>query len=95
MENELDKTPPSEGEGSPDERRMFDKPNLQLSDPDPYAFANRIRKLVVIASVLAFLAAAPFLSRVFSYQVRLGQMQAEYETASEALGELAPQLKAF
>ncbi|TWT94092.1 putative periplasmic serine endoprotease DegP-like precursor [Botrimarina colliarenosi] len=76
-------------------RQMFDKPNLQFSDPDPYAFANRIRKLVVIASLLACLAAAPFFSRVFSYQVRLGQMQAEYETASAAIGELAPQLKAF
>lgn len=95
MENELEQMPPREGEGAPNERPMFDKPNLQLSDPDPYAFANRIRKLVVIASVLAFLAAAPFFARVFSYQVRLGQMQAEYETASEALGELAPQLKAF
>lgn len=84
-----------QADGSTDDRQMFDKPNLQLSDPDPYAFANRIRKLVVIASVLACLAAAPFFSRVFAYQVRLGQMQAEYETASEALGELAPQLKAF
>ncbi len=99
MENE----PPVSGDApvngvvgdAPAERRMFDKPNLQLHDPDPYAFANRIRKLVVIASLLACLAAAPFLSRVFSYQVRMGQMQAEYETASTALGELAPQLKAF
>lgn len=95
MENDPETNEPQGGEGKPPERRMFDKPNLQLSDPDPYAFANRIRKLVTIASVLALLAAAPFLARVFSYQVRLGQMQAEYETASEALGELAPQLKAF
>jgi len=85
-------TPPG---GAEPERRMFNKPNLQLSDPDPYAFANRIRKLVVIAAVLACLASAPFFTRVFAYQARLGQMQAEYETASEALGELAPQLKAF
>lgn len=99
MENEQDSlataAPVPVGEPQAPERPMFDKPNLQLSDPDPYAFANRIRKLVVIASVLACLAAAPFLARVFSYQIRLGQMQAEYETASEALGELAPQLKAF
>lgn len=101
MENAIDTdahpNPDSQGRPpvAPPERRMFDKPNLQLSDPDPYAFANRIRKLVVIASVLACLAAAPFLARVFSYQVRLGEMQAEYEIASEALGELAPQLKAF
>ena len=80
---------------TPADRRMFDKPNLQLHDPDPYAFANRIRKLVVIASLLACLAAAPFFSRVFAYQVRMGQMQAEYETATVALGEMAPQLKAF
>lgn len=90
----LERAEPLSGEPL-SERQMFDKPNLQLSDPDPYAFANRIRKLVVIASVLACLAAAPFLARVFSYQLRLGQMQAEYETASAALGELAPQLKAF
>lgn len=74
---------------------MFDKPNLQLRDPDPYAFANRIRKLLVIAGVLGLLAVAPYLTRIFAYQTRLGQMQAEYETASAALGELAPQLKAF
>jgi serine protease Do len=80
---------------APPERRMFDKPNLQLHDPDPYAFANRIRKLVILASLLACLAAAPFFSRVFAYQVRMGQMQAEYETATTALGEMAPQLKAF
>lgn len=80
---------------APPERRMFDKPNLQLHDPDPYAFANRIRKLVILASLLACLAAAPFFSRVFAYQVRMGQMQAEYESASTALGEMAPQLKAF
>lgn len=88
-------TEASNGDTEATAQPMFDKPNLQLSDPDPYAFANRIRKLVVIASVLACLAAAPFFSRVFAYQVRLGQMQAEYETASEALGEMAPQLKAF
>lgn len=97
MENDLQAAVevPATVVAEPQERQMFDKPNLQLRDPDPYAFANRIRKLVVIASVLACLAAAPFFSRVFAYQVRLGQMQAEYETASEALGELAPQLKAF
>lgn len=93
MEHDPQNTP--EGADSDVERPMFDKPNLQLRDPDPYAFANRIRKLLVIAGVLGMLAVAPYLTRIFAYQSRLGQMQAEYETASAALGELAPQLKAF
>ena len=93
MEHEPQNTP--EEAESDVERPMFDKPNLQLRDPDPYAFANRIRKLLVIAGVLGMLAVAPYLTRIFAYQTRLGQMQAEYETASAALGELAPQLKAF
>lgn len=76
-------------------QRMFDKPNLQLSDPDPYAFANRIRKLILLASVLACVAIAPFLSRMFAYQIRRGQMQAEVEAATEALGDLAPRLSEF
>ncbi|MEN0109318.1 MAG: trypsin-like peptidase domain-containing protein [Planctomycetota bacterium] len=87
-------TPPPAEDAVP-ERPMFDKPNLQLRDPDPYAFANRIRKLLIVASVLACLAASPFFARVVAYQARLGQMQAEIETATEALGEIAPQLMAF
>ncbi|MEQ8849622.1 trypsin-like peptidase domain-containing protein [Botrimarina sp.] len=77
------------------ERPMFDKPNLQLRDPDPYAFANRIRKLLVIGCVLACLAAAPFVARVVAYQVRRGQEVASYEVAKVALREYAPQLRAF
>lgn len=74
---------------------MFDKPNLQLSDPDPYAFANRIRKLILLASVMAFLASIPFLSYMISYQIRRGQMEAEVEIATVALGDLAPSLSGF
>ncbi len=77
------------------ERQMFDKPNLQLRDPDPYAFANRIRKLILLASVMACLAVAPFIARMISYEIRRGQMQAEVEVATEALGELAPKLSGF
>lgn len=89
-------TPDGAGPDEPgSERAMFDKPNLQLRDPDPYAFANRIRRLLILGSVLACLAAAPFFSRIFAYQIRRGQMQAEVEIASEALGDLAPQLTAF
>lgn len=77
------------------DRQMFDKPNLQLRDPDPYAFANRIRKLLVLACLLACLAAAPFVARVVAYQIRHGQEVASYEVAREALGEYAPQLRAF
>ncbi len=98
MENAPDTTPDGtlETSAAPTlERQMFDKPNLQLSDPDPYAFANRIRKLILIAGVLATLAVAPFLAGVFSYQIKRGQMQAEYEAATDALGDIAPQLMAF
>ena len=77
------------------DRPMFDKPNLQLRDPDPYAFANRIRRLLILGSVLACLAVAPFLARVLAYNTRLGEMRAEVEIAREALGDLAPQLVAF
>lgn len=74
---------------------MFDKPNLQLRDPDPYAFANRIRRLTIIACVMACLAIAPFLSRIVAYEVRRGQMQAEVEVATDALAEVAPTLEGF
>ncbi|MGL4511619.1 MAG: S1C family serine protease [Lacipirellulaceae bacterium] len=76
-------------------RQMFDKPNLQLRDPDPYAFANRIRKLVLLASVLLCVVAAPFLAKIVAYHVRRGQMEAEVEVASKALGDLAPRLAGF
>ena len=88
----------NQDEGQPaaeDSQPMFDKPNLQLSDPDPYAFANRIRKLILLASVLACVAVAPFLSRMFAYQIRRGQMEAEVEVATEALGDLVPRLADF
>ena len=77
------------------EQPMFDKPNLQLRDPDPYAFANRIRKLTLLASVLACVAVAPFLAGFFAYHIRHGQAMAEMEVAREALGDIAPQLQAF
>lgn len=82
-------------DGHDGDRQMFDKPNLQLRDPDPYAFANRIRKLILLASVMACLAVAPFIARMISYEIRRGQMQAEVEVATEALGDLAPKLSGF
>ncbi|MEO1497889.1 MAG: trypsin-like peptidase domain-containing protein [Planctomycetota bacterium] len=74
---------------------MFDKPNLQMRDPDPYAFANRIRRLTIIACVMASLAIAPFVSRIVAYQIRRGQMQAEVEVATGALAEVAPTIEGF
>ena len=93
-ENPTQPSPTADGGADP-ARPMFDKPNLQLRDPDPYAFANRIRRLLILGSVLACLALAPFLSRILAYHIRLGQMQAEVEIATDALGEIAPQLTAF
>lgn len=77
------------------DRPMFDKPNLQLSDPDPYAFANRIRKLILLACVMAAIAVIPTMARMVSYEIRRGQMQAEVEVATAAMEGIVPTLGGF
>ena len=77
------------------DRPMFDKPNLQLSDPDPYAFANRIRKLILLACVMAFIAVTPYMAQRISYGIRRGQMQAEVEIATAAMEGIVPTLGGF
>lgn len=77
------------------ERPMFDKPNLQLKDPDPYAFANRIRRLMTIACVMACIAVAPFMGRMIAYQARQGQMMAEVDVIRSVHGDITPQLVSF
>ncbi|TWT48740.1 S1C family serine protease [Botrimarina hoheduenensis] len=75
--------------------RTFDKPNLQLRDPDPYAFANRIRRLTIIACVMACLAIAPFLSQTLSYQIARGQLLAKFDVADQRFVDAAPAVQAM
>lgn len=71
-------------------RQMFDKPNLQLKDPDPYAFANRIRQLLFVFVLLTLVFASPLLLRHFAYHIRIAQQRADYEVATEGLEEIRP-----
>ncbi|MEM6798971.1 MAG: trypsin-like peptidase domain-containing protein [Planctomycetota bacterium] len=73
--------------------RTFDKPNLVLKDPDPYAFANRIRRLTLVFAALCLLVAGPFLVGRFVYQFRYAQLQAEVDVATEGLAEIKPRLQ--
>ena len=73
--------------------RTFDKPNLVLKDPDPYAFANRIRRLTLVFAALTLLIAGPFLLGKFIYQIRYAQLKAEVDVASEGLAEIRPRLQ--
>lgn len=79
--------PTNAGQGATAEDLPYSKPNLVLSDPDPYAFANRIRRLIVVFGLLATIAAGPYLVGQFSYYWRKGQATAEYEAAGEQLPE--------
>ena len=73
----------------------YAKPNLVLQDPDPYAFANRIRRLVVVFGLLVLVAAGPYIVGQYAYQLRYGQMKAEVEVATEGLQKVKPQLDDF
>ncbi|WP_146590560.1 S1C family serine protease [Posidoniimonas polymericola] len=77
------------------ERQMFDKPNLQLRDPDPYAFANRIWRLTLVFAVLCAVAAGPYLAGQFWYTARYNTLKAEHDAAGEILGDLRPRLQDF
>ncbi|MEM6654255.1 MAG: trypsin-like peptidase domain-containing protein [Planctomycetota bacterium] len=73
----------------------YAKPNLVLSDPDPYAFANRIRRLVVVFGMLAVLAAGPYLVGQFAYHWRYATQKADYDLAGETLPEAAARMGDF
>ncbi|TWT90445.1 putative periplasmic serine endoprotease DegP-like precursor [Pseudobythopirellula maris] len=73
----------------------YAKPNLVIKDPDPYAFANRIRRLTIALCVISCVALAPFLYERLGYQSRRGQLRADYEFASEHMGEIAPRMVEF
>lgn len=90
-------TPASEPSSEPGtvEQAMFDKPNLQLSDPDPYAFANRIWRLTAVFTFLALLAAGPYLAGQFWYMARYNTVKAEHDASSEILKDLRARLQDF
>lgn len=73
----------------------YAKPNLVLKDPDPYAFANRIGRLVIVFGLLATIAAGPYLLGQFSYYWRLGHLKADYEIAGDQLTEAASRMGDF
>lgn len=64
-----------------------------MKDPDPYAFANRIRRLTIVFAGLCLLVAGPYLLGRFVYQMRYAQMQAEVDVATEGLEAIAPKLE--
>ncbi|MEM8866403.1 MAG: trypsin-like peptidase domain-containing protein, partial [Planctomycetota bacterium] len=87
--DDLEEQASADGEagGSTQPARTFSEPNLVLRDPDPYAFANRIRRLVFIFAALTLLIAGPYLVRHFSYHYRYAQQRADYDVATEGLSE--------
>lgn len=78
---------------TPAEERTFDKPNLVLKDPDPYAFANRIRRLMLVFTALTLVLAAPYLVRHFAYNYRVATQQADFDVATSGLAEIEPGLQ--
>ncbi len=75
--------------------RTFDKPNLVLHDPDPYAFANRIWRLVAVFAILAMLASGPYLVGQYWYNARYNTIRAEHDAAKVVLTDLKPRLEDF
>lgn len=73
----------------------YSKPSLILQDPDPYAFANRIRRLTFVLAGLCLLVASPYVLGQFAYHLRYAQMKAEVEVATEGLSEIKPRLQDF
>lgn len=96
LASSADPAAPSAAEPVADlDRQMFDKPNLQLRDPDPYAFANRIWRLTLVFVVLSAVAAGPYLWGQFQYSGRYNTLMAEHDAADEILGDLRPRLEDF
>jgi len=77
------------------EARSFDKPNLVLKDPDPYAFANRIRRLTFVLAGLCLLVVSPYLIRQFVYHMRYASLRADVDVATDGLKEISPSLEGF
>lgn len=79
----------------PAPQQMFDKPNLQLRDPDPYAFANRIWRLIFVFTALVLLASGHYLVGMYLYQARYNTKKAEYDLAREELPSVRARLEDF
>lgn len=75
--------------------RTFDKPNLQVRDPDPYAFANRIWRLTLTFALLVVIAAGPYIAGRFWYHIRYNQMKADYQASTEGLEGVRARLSDF
>ena len=91
----VDSDPPTVADEVDPRGRTFEKPNLVLKDPDPYAFANRIRRLTFVLAGLCLLVCSPYLVRQFVYHMRYAQSRADVDVALEGLAEVAPSLEGF